>query len=163
MAGRTELELDRDFSEFIAFCVAREVRFLIVGGYALAAHGHPRLTKDLDVWVWLDRGNAGRLVAALDDFGFGALGLTPSDFLEEGTVIQLGYPPLRIDILTSVDGVEFDECWDRRTEASVAGQVVPFLSAEDLVVNKKASGRPQDLADAAALEEAESRRRFDPS
>lgn len=147
------MELDRDFSEFIASCAAHDVRFLIVGGYAVAAHGHPRFTKDLDVWVWIDEQNASRLVAALEDFGFGMLGLTPADFLEEGVVIQLGYPPKRIDILTQVDGVQFDACWVRRTEVTLEGQRVPFLSAEDLVINKKAAGRPQDIADAAVLEE----------
>ncbi len=148
------MELDRDFSEFIASCAAHEVRFLIVGGYAVAVHGHPRFTKDLDVWVWLDEQNADRIVAALQDFGFGSLGLTPADFLVEDTVIQLGYPPKRIDILTQVDGVDFDSCWPRRVEIEVGGQRVPFISAEDLVANKKASGRPQDLADAAALEQS---------
>jgi len=103
--------------------------------------------------VWLDEQNAGRLVSALEDFGFGALGLTPGDFLEEGTVVQLGYPPKRIDILTQVDGVQFDPCWERRIEVEIGGQRVPFLSADDLVTNKKASGRPQDIADVAVLEE----------
>lgn len=148
------MELNRDFSEFIASCTARNVRFLIVGGYAVAAHGHPRFTKDLDVWVWLDRSNAEYLLLALGDFGFGALGLTPTDFLEEGVVVQLGYPPNRIDILTAIDGVDFQACWERRTEVTIGGQVVPFLAAEDLIVNKRASGRPQDLADAAVLEDS---------
>lgn len=106
------MELNRNFSEFIASCAAHDVRFLIVGGYAVAAHGHPRFTKDLDVWVWVDEQNANRLVAALEDFGFDSLGLTPSDFLEEGVVVQLGCPPQRIDILTAVDGVQFDSCWE---------------------------------------------------
>lgn len=121
------MELNRDFSEFIASCAAHDVRFLIVGGYAVAAHGHPRFTKDLDVWVWVDDQNANRLIAALEDFGFGSLGLTPSDFLEEGVV-----------------------CWDHRAEIEVGGHRVPFISADDLIANKKASGRPQDLADVAA-------------
>jgi Nucleotidyl transferase of unknown function (DUF2204) len=150
------MELDLDFREFIASCVARSVRFLIVGGYAVAAYGHPRFTKDLDVWVWLNVQNADRLVSALEDFGFGALGLTPADFLEEGTVVQLGYPPKRIDILTQVDGVQFDSCWERRVEIEIGGQRVPFISADDLVANKKASGRLQDLADVAAIEEDDS-------
>lgn len=145
------MELDRDFSEFIASCAAHEVRFLVVGGHALAAHGRPRFTKDLDVWVWVDRQNAHRLVAALDDFGFASLGLTPSDFLEEGVVVQLGYPPKRIDILTAIDGVEFQECWERRAEIVVDAVRVPFISAEDLIANKKAAGRPQDVADVSAL------------
>jgi hypothetical protein len=93
------MELNRDFGEFIASCVAHDVHFMIVGGYAVAVHGHPRFTKDLDVWVWVDEQNANRLVAALDDFGFGSVGLTADDFLEEGMVVQLGYPPKRIDII----------------------------------------------------------------
>jgi hypothetical protein len=147
------MELNRDFSEFIASCTAHDVRFMIVGGYAVAAHGHPRFTKDLDVWVWVDEQNADRLVSALDDFGFGSLGLTAADFLEEGMVVQLGYPPQRIDIITQVDGVEFGLCWERRVEIEIGGQHVPFISANDLLANKKASGRPQDLADVAAIEE----------
>jgi hypothetical protein len=147
------MELSRDFSEFIASCVAHEVRFMIVGGYAVAAHGHPRFTKDLDVWVWVDEQNANRLVAALEDFGFGSVGLTADDFLEEGMVVQLGYPPKRIDIITQVDGVEFAPCWDRHIEIAIGGQRAPFISVEDLLTNKKASGRPQDLADAAAIEQ----------
>ncbi|HEY7223085.1 MAG TPA: nucleotidyl transferase AbiEii/AbiGii toxin family protein [Micromonosporaceae bacterium] len=147
------MELNRDFSEFIASCVVHDVRFMIVGGYAVAAHGHPRFTKDLDVWVWVDDQNANRLVAALDDFGFGSVGLTPDDFLEEGMVVQLGYPPKRIDIITQVDGVEFDPCWERHIEVDIGGQRVPFISVEDLLANKKASGRPRDLADAAAIEQ----------
>jgi hypothetical protein len=147
------MELNRDFSEFIASCAVHDVRFLIVGGYAVAAHGHPRFTKDLDVWIWVDEQNAHRLVSALDDFGFGSLGLTPADFLEEGIVVQLGYPPQRIDIITKVDGVEFGPCWDRRTEIEIGGRHVPFISADDLLANKKASGRPQDIADMAAIAE----------
>jgi hypothetical protein len=147
------MELNRDFSEFIASCAAHDVRFMIVGGYAVAAHGYPRFTKDLDVWVWVDEGNADRLISTLEDFGFGSLGLTPADFLEEGIVVQLGDPPQRIDILTQVDGVDFTPCWDRHVDIQVSGQRVPFISAGDLLANKKASGRPQDLADVAALEE----------
>lgn len=145
------MELDPDFSEFIACCVGREVRFLVVGGYALAAHGHPRFTKDLDVWVWVDPDNARRLVRALDDFGFGSLGLTESDFTEPGVVVQLGHAPKRIDILTSIDGVRFDDCWPARLEIGIGGVAVPFIDAAHLVVNKRASGRLQDLADAEAL------------
>lgn len=146
------MELDPDFSEFISLCVTHEVRFLVVGGYAVAAHGHPRYTKDLDVWVWIDDTNAGRLVSALDDFGFGSLGLTASDFTSEQTVVQLGYPPKRIDVLTSIDGVRFDDCWANRVEIAVGDVAVPFIAASDLVINKRASGRLQDLADAAAID-----------
>jgi len=147
------MELDRDFSEFIESCIAHDVRFLVVGGYAVAAHGHPRFTKDIDVWVWIDHGNAERLVEALRDFGFGSLGLTPADFVAENIVVQLGHPPKRIDLLTSVDGVDFAPCWERRVQIQVGGQLVPFISINDLIANKKASGRPQDVADVAVLDD----------
>ena len=146
------MRLDPDFREFIECCVAREVRFLIVGGYAVAAHGHPRFTKDLDVWVWMDPGNAGQLVAALSDFGFGSLGLSETDFAEAGTVVQLGYTPKRIDLLTSIDGVEFEDCFAGRVTIDIDGVEVPFINVDHLIVNKRATGCPQDLADVAALE-----------
>lgn len=148
------MRLDPDFKEFIECCVARDVRFLIVGGYAVAAHGHPRFTKDLDVWVWLDPANAERLVGALCDFGFGSLGLSVADFAEEGVVVQLGYAPKRIDLLTSIDGVAFEDCYSSRLIVSIEGVDVPFIDAPNLIKNKRASGRPQDLADVAALEGA---------
>jgi hypothetical protein len=152
MAGR--ISLNRDFCEFIECCVAHEVRFLVVGGYAVAAHGHPRFTKDLDVWVWVDEHNARGLLAALSDFGFGSVGLTHEDFLEPNTVVQLGYPPKRIDLLTSIDGVNFDECDANRVEFELpSGTHVPFISLEDLRANKRATGRLQDLADLEALED----------
>jgi hypothetical protein len=123
----------------------------VVGGYAVAAHGHPRFTKDLDIWVWIDVGNACRLVEALTDFGFGSLGLVEADFAEPGVIVQLGVAPKRIDILTSVDGVSFDDCWPTRVELEIAGTAVPFIDLDHLIVNKRASGRLQDLADADAL------------
>ena len=147
------MRLDRDFSEFIACCVARDVRFLIVGGYAVAAHGHPRYTKDLDVWVWIDQQNASRLIAALDDFGFGTVGLTADDLLDPDAVIQLGYPPKRIDILTRVDGLTFGPCYEARVMIDVDGTAVPFIDLANLRRNKRAAGRPQDLADLAALDD----------
>jgi hypothetical protein len=147
-----KMQLDPDFSEFIACCVAREVRFLIVGGYALAAHGHPRYTKDLDVWILTDPVNAKRLTEALADFGFGSLDLSPADFLDPGVVIQLGYPPKRIDILTSVDGLDFEECHPNHVTAVIGAVRVPVIDLESLRRNKLAAGRPQDLADLAALD-----------
>lgn len=147
------MELDPDFREFVECCVAHEVQFLIVGGYAMAAHGQPRYTKDLDVWILVDHANAGRLVAALDAFGFGSLGLAPDDFVDPETIVQLGYPPKRIDILTSIDGVTFDDCYPNRFDVSVTGlsTPVPFIGIEDLKRNKAASDRPQDRADVEAL------------
>lgn len=145
------MHLDRDFSEFVTLLVAHDVRFLVVGGYAVAAHGHPRYTGDLDIWVWASPGNAAGLLRALTDFGFGSLGLTVTDFTEPDRVVQLGYPPVRIDLLTSIDGVDFESCFERRVDVSLDGLSLPFLSLEDLRRNKAASGRPQDLADLDAL------------
>ena len=94
------MNLNQDFQEFIELFISHNVRFMIVGGYAVAAHGHPRYTKDLDVWVWADPKNADRVVSALAEFGFGELGLTAGDFLRPDSVVQLGHEPQRIDILT---------------------------------------------------------------
>ena len=146
------MKLETDFREFIECLNARDVRYLVVGGYAVAAHGLPRATKDFDVWVWIDPGNADRLVAALDDFGFGQVGLTASDFDHTDSVVQLGYPPLRIDILTSIDGVEFTDAYPRRMESPVDSLPVTFIGRDDLIQNKRAAGRPQDLADAERLQ-----------
>jgi predicted nucleotidyltransferase len=143
--------LDPDFLDFIRSCIDRDVRFLIVGGYAVAAHGHPRYTKDLDVWVLVDQRNAERLLLALGDFGFGSLGLTTQDFLEEDVVVQLGYEPVRIDVLTAASGVVFADCYERRVEIDIEGVLVPFISLADLRLNKAATGRHRDLADLEAL------------
>ena len=149
--------LTKDFVEFIECCVARDVKFLIVGGYALAAHGHPRATKDLDVWILMEPGNAERLVEALGDFGMDSVGLEASDFVEPDIVVQLGYPPVRIDLLTSASGVEFNECWGRRMTVTVGSVEAGFISYEDLLTNKRASGRPQDTVDVEVLEGDDSR------
>jgi hypothetical protein len=146
------MHLNRDFLDFISLCTARDVKFLIVGGYALAAHGHPRYTKDLDVWILVDDNNAGRLMAALDDFGFGALPLTKDDFTESDIVVQLGYDPARIDILTSASGLSFEESYGRRVEVEVDGVMVPFVGLDDLRANKRATGRLRDLADIEDLD-----------
>ena len=144
--------LNPDFREFAASLNARDVRYLIVGGYAVAFHGHPRYTKDLDVWIDREPTNADRLVLALADFGFGSVGLVADDFLELGQVVQLGYPPNRIDLLTSLEGVDFAACYGTREALDVAGVRVPFISLERLKENKRAVGRHQDLADLDNLE-----------
>ena len=145
------MELDKDFSEFVESFIEHDVRFMIVGGYALAAHGLPRATGDLDAWVWVDPANAQRIVAALRDFGFGQMEISESDFTRSDSVVQLGFPPYRIDILTSIDGVEFEEAWDRRLTVEIQGLSVPVIGRDDLIVNKRAAGRRQDLADVERL------------
>ena len=145
------MDLNRDFQEFLKSFVQHDVRFLIIGGYALAAHGHPRYTKDLDVWVWPDPANADRILAALDDFGFGSLGLEASDFLEPGVIIQLGREPQRIDLLTFATGLDFRTAFENRVLVEIGEVEVPFLSVDDLRTNKAATGRLRDLADVGDL------------
>ncbi|MEI8370882.1 MAG: DUF6036 family nucleotidyltransferase [Planctomycetia bacterium] len=145
------MEMDRDFNEFAELLLDHEVRFLIVGGYALAAHGAPRYTGDLDAWLWVDPINATRVLAVLEEFGVGAVDVTIEDLLNPDLVIQLGYPPHRIDLLTGIDGVSFDAAWDRRVEFDIAERRIPFISRDDLIANKVAAGRPQDIADVARL------------
>lgn len=145
------MNLDRDFSEFIALFADHDVRYLVVGGYALAAHGLPRATGDLDAWVWVDPDNARRVLAALTDFGFGGLGLTTDDFATPDQVVQLGYPPYRIDILTSIDGVAFEEAWPRRITIEVDGIPLQVIGRSDLIKNKVAADRPQDRVDVDRL------------
>ncbi|MFY8158728.1 MAG: DUF6036 family nucleotidyltransferase [Ilumatobacteraceae bacterium] len=140
------MELDKDFNEFVELFLEHNVRFLIVGGYALAAHGLPRATGDLDAWVWINPENAQNIMRALNAFGFQNLSLTESDFSKEDSIIQLGYPPFRIDILTSIDGVAFDQAWEKKVVVELNGMNVPFIGRDDLITNKKAAGRPQDIA-----------------
>ena len=147
------MEMDKDFNEFVELFITHDVQFLIIGGYALAAHGLPRATGDLDAWVWASDENALKIIAALNEFGFGDVGVTVSDFSRKDSVVQLGYPPYRIDILTSIDGVEFKDAWDRRILVRVNQSDVPFISRQDLVTNKTAVGRPQDIADVKRLTE----------
>jgi predicted nucleotidyltransferase len=145
------MELNRDFREFFASLERHSVRYLLVGGYAMAVHGYPRFTKDLDVWVWMDPANSKAVIAALAEFGFGSLGLTEDDFLTADTVIQLGYPPQRIDLLTTPSGVTFEECWDDRSTIDVDGLAIPVLGIRGLIANKTAAGRDQDLVDVKVL------------
>lgn len=143
--------LSKDFKEFVALLNAREVEYLVVGGYAMALHGRPRNTGDLDVWVKSSPENSRRLMAVLEAFGFGAVGLTADDFLQPDGVVQLGYPPFRIDLLTGIDGVEFDDAWPNRRTFVHDGLPLHFIGLEDLKANKRASGRPRDLDDLEQL------------
>ena len=146
------MALNQDFKEFIQSLNDNGVRYLVVGGYAVAQHGHPRYTKDIDIWVEMIKENAAKMVNALDQFGFASLGLKEADFLEADQIIQLGYPPSRIDILTTLSGVEFSECYSSRVIVEMDGVSVNFIDLENLIRNKKAVGRHQDLADVENLE-----------
>jgi hypothetical protein len=149
------MNLNRDFQEFVELFVAHEVEFLIVGGYALAAHGHPRYTKDLDVWVWIGNENSQRIIAAIEAFGFGGLGLTAADFQDPDVIVQLGQEPQRIDILTFATGLHFSDAYENRVYVTIGNVQVPFISVDDLRTNKLATGRPRDIADVADLPKGE--------
>ena len=145
--------LNKDFREFIESLNANGVKYLIVGGYAVGFHGYPRYTKDLDVWLLVSEENAEQVLKALDHFGMGGLGLTRKDFLDTESFVQIGYPPNRIDLVMSCDGVDFETCYKMRIEYHSEGLQINFIDLENLKRNKKASARPQDLADFDNLQE----------
>lgn len=146
------MNVSKDFEELFAYFNAREARFLVVGGYAVAFHDKPRFTKDLDVLVEPSAQNARRVLAALADFGFGGLGLAEEDFSSVDKIIQLGVPPNRVDLLTSISGVSFADAWAGRVPGRYGEQPVHYIGKAELVRNKRASGRPQDLVDLQRLE-----------
>lgn len=144
--------ISKDFKEFIELLNSHSVKYLVVGGYALAFHGHPRYTKDIDIWIWVDHKNTDKLMSVLDEFGFSSLGLQQADFQQPGYVIQLGHQPNRIDILTSVTGLDFSDCYPLKEQLELEGLTINFLDKESLKKNKLAVGRFQDLADLENLE-----------
>lgn len=141
------MNLNEDFKEFIELLNNHDVRYLIIGGYAVSFHGHPRYTKDIDIWIERTDVNANHALKALDEFGFGDIGILKEDLLTENNVIQLGYPPRRIDLLTSIKGVTFDNCIANSATSLIDDTPLHFIGLEDLKANKLATGRPQDLAD----------------
>ena len=145
------VQIPKDLKEFIELLNSHNVKYVIVGGYAVAFHGHPRTTGDIDLFIEISEENASKLERVMGEFGFGGLGLTTKDFLESGTIIQLGYSPNRIDLVTSISGVTFAEAWKHRVCDHVEGLTLVFVDKKTLLANKKASGRPKDLADLDAL------------
>ena len=137
----------RDFREFIELLIKNKAEYLIVGGYAVGIHGHPRYTGDLDIWLNPTPQNAEKILKSVNEFGFSSFKLTKEDFTKPGNVIQLGYPPLRIDLLTEIDGVTFDECFKNRKEVIMGDIKMNFIGYNDLLKNKKESGRPRDIDD----------------
>lgn len=144
--------MNQDFVDLLRAFVAHDVRFLIVGAYALALHGRPRATGDLDVWVDATPENAGRVVQALAAFGAPMTDVTEADFSRPGVVLQLGVAPGRIDILTELTGLTFDEAWHDRVRHAFGGVEVDFIGREALIRNKRATGRARDLGDIEELE-----------
>lgn len=153
--------MNRDFIDLLAEFNAQGVEYIVVGAHALAAHGHVRATKDLDVWVRPTRANAPRVLRALFAFGAPLQDLSEEDLTTPGLVFQIGVAPLRIDVITSIDGVQFDVAWPDRVNVRLGEIPVPILSRHHLIANKKAAGRLQDLADVERLEEIEGPQQHD--
>jgi hypothetical protein len=148
-----EMTIPNDFKELLALLNSHKVKYIIVGAYALALHGHPRFTGDLDIYVKPDPQNASQILATLTEFGFGSLGLEEKDFTQSHQVIQLGMPPVRIDLLTSLTGLTWDEAVSGQHKGELDGIPVSFLGKPEYIRNKKALGRHKDIADAETLEE----------
>lgn len=153
------MKLQQDLREFVALLNSHRVEFMVVGGHAVAFHGHPRFTGDIDFLIRPSAQNATHVLEALRAFGFGDLTLSVDDFVKLGNVIQLGRPPNRIDLLTSISGVDFEDAWTSRVRAELDGLPVCFLGWQSLIENKLASGRPKDLADVAKLKAVAAARR----
>jgi hypothetical protein len=141
------IRLPADFKEFLRLLTSYQVEYLLVGGYAVGYYGYPRATGDMDIWVALAPQNAQRLVQVLQDFGFGSAGLAEDTFLAENKIIRMGNPPFRIEILTSISGVEFHECYAHRIADVIDGVLVNLIDLDHLKQNKRASGRYKDLND----------------
>ena len=146
--------LNKDYREMLQCLLEEKVRFLLVGAYALAVHGFPRATKDIDFFVWATPENATNLVRALARFGAPLHDISESDFSTAGTVFQIGNSPRRIDILTNISGIEFEHAYANRKNIFLEGLDIPVISVSDLIANKRASGRSQDLVDVERLESA---------
>jgi predicted nucleotidyltransferase len=145
------MTLEKDFEDFVVLLNKHHVDYMIVGGYALAFHGKPRHTGDLDIWIDISNDNAKKMTDVIVDFGMRALGIEKEDFLQKGIITQIGYPPLRIDILNEIDGVDFKEAYSSKLIIDVDGMKINYIGLDDLIKNKTSSGRQQDLTDVNSL------------
>lgn len=141
------IQLPPDFKEFLKLLNKYKVEYLLVGGYAVGYHGYPRATADMDIWIAVNQTNARTMVKVLNEFGFDAPELTSDLFMEENKVIRMGVPPVRLEIITSISGVDFETCYQHKNYGKIDGVEVNIINLEDLKKNKKASGRYKDLND----------------
>jgi len=147
--------VNSDFSDLLRIFNDHNVRYMVIGGYAVVQYAEPRFTKDLEVLISTDTANAEAVYNALREFGAPLTGLTSKDFAEEGFFFQMGVPPVRVDVLMGIPGIRFEECWKRRLEVDFEGLKVIFISKQDLIASKRAAGRPQDLIDADLLSQVQ--------
>lgn len=146
-----EMRLAPDFKEFLRLLTSERVEYLLVGGYAVGFYGYPRPTGDLDIWIGVNNENAARVQGVVEKFGFAGGGALLDEFLRPDRVLRMGVPPVRIEILTGVSGIQFAECYKRRVEALIDGVQVAVIAKRDLVANKRAAGRHKDLNDIEQL------------
>ena len=139
--------LPQDFRDFLKLLNSKKIKYLLIGGYAVGYYGYPRATADMDIWIAIGKENAKKITEAIKEFGLNAPDLCEAVFLEPGKIIRMGYPPIRIEVFTEISGVNFEECFSRRTETKIDGMKVNLISYEDLLKNKKSSGRYKDLND----------------
>ncbi|MFK7936091.1 MAG: nucleotidyltransferase [Saprospiraceae bacterium] len=144
---------NRDFREFIGLLNENGVKYLVIGGYAVAYHGYPRYTKDIDFWIWGDPENARKITETIQKFGFASLGIKVDDFLTPENVIQLGYPPARIDLLTALKDLNFETCYEKRVVEKFDDLEINFIDLESLIKSKLSAGRPQDKVDVQKLKD----------
>ena len=145
------IRLPPDFREFLRLLNSHRVEYLLIGGYAVGFHGYPRPTGDMDIWIAISSQNATRLVEALVEFGFSAEDVPVALFTEPGKIVRMGIPPMRLEIVTTISGVEFAPCYERRSSVVIEGVAVNIIGLDDLKTNKKASGRHKDLNDLEQL------------
>lgn len=151
-----ESELANDYKEFLRLLRAHGVEYLLIGGWAVGYHGYVRATYDLDVWIAITPANANRIVKALADFGFDVPELSTDLFLQPDNIVRMGVEPTQIEVMTSISGVEFDECYRERLDTTLNGVPVNIINLRDLKINKEASGRLKDLADLEELSKDQS-------
>lgn len=152
------MELDKDFKEFVELLNDNQVEYLVVGGYSVAHHGFPRYTGDFDIWINPTEENGEKMMKVLNDFGFGSLGIQPKDFINPDKIVQFGVEPLRIDVLTAIDGIgDFNEAYRNKDESRYDLLKINFIGYHDLIVNKKASNRLQDQRDIEELKKVKAK------
>lgn len=146
-------EFQKDFEDFISLCNKYELEYLVIGGFAVSVYGYPRTTKDLDVCINRTKENAGKILTILKDFGFGSLNFKIEDFLKDGVIAQLGYDPIRIDILNDLNGIDFNVAFENKRIVNMNGVPTNFIGYNELLINKEKAGRDQDLLDIKKLKE----------
>ncbi|RYD55672.1 MAG: hypothetical protein EOP56_15250 [Sphingobacteriales bacterium] len=148
------MTLATDFEDFVKLLNKYQVEYMVVGGYALAFHGRPRHTGDLDIWINISENNAQKMSMVINEFGFASLGLNEADFLQPGYITQIGRPPLRIDILNSIDGVEFKDAYPNREIKDIDGILISYIGLNEFIANKTSSGRSRDISDVLEIQKA---------